>query len=53
MKTLIIIPAYNEEKNILKTYKSIIDCNKKNKTNYDIIVINDGSIDTLQIIVFV
>lgn len=45
MKTLVIIPAYNEEKSILKTYKSIKDCNKKNKTNYDVIVINDGSTD--------
>lgn len=44
-KILIIIPAYNEEENILKTYKTIIDYNKKNKTNYDVIVINDGSRD--------
>lgn len=41
-KILIIIPAYNEEDNILKTYKSI----KENKDfDYDIIVINDGSTD--------
>lgn len=44
-KVILIIPAYNEEKNILKTYNSIIEYNKKNKTNYDVIVINDGSID--------
>lgn len=44
-KILLIIPAYNEESNILKTCKSIIDYNKKNKTNYDIIVINDASRD--------
>jgi glycosyltransferase involved in cell wall biosynthesis len=50
MKTLIIIPAYNEEKNILKTYKSIIDYNKKNKTNYDVIVINDGSTDNTKLV---
>lgn len=44
-KVLIIIPAYNEEENIEKTYKSIMEYNKKNKTNYDVIVINDGSCD--------
>ncbi len=45
MKILLIIPAYNEEENILKTYQKIIDFNKKNKTKYDVIVINDGSTD--------
>lgn len=45
MKLLLIIPAYNEEKNILKTCQTIIDYNKKHKTNYDFIVINDGSKD--------
>ncbi|MBQ2639504.1 MAG: glycosyltransferase family 2 protein [Bacilli bacterium] len=44
-KVLLIIPAYNEEENILKTYKSIENYNKKNKTNYDVIVINDCSTD--------
>ena len=44
-KILIIVPAYNEEENILKTYKSIIDYNKENKTNYDVIIINDCSTD--------
>lgn len=44
-KILLIIPAYNEEENILKTYNTIIDYNKKNNTNYDVIVINDGSKD--------
>ena len=42
---ILIIPAYNEEDNILKTYKTIKDYNKKNKTNYEVIVINDGSKD--------
>ena len=42
---LLIIPAYNEEENILNTYKSIENYNKKNKTNYHVIVINDGSKD--------
>ena len=45
MKILVIIPAYNEEENILKTYNSIAKYNKDNGTNYDIIVINDGSKD--------
>ena len=44
-KILVIIPAYNEEENILNTYNSIIEYNKKNNTNYDVIVINDGSKD--------
>ena len=44
-KVLLIIPAYNEEDNILKTYKTIINYNKINGTNYDVIVINDGSKD--------
>ena len=44
-KVLIIIPAYNEEENILKTYKSIEKYNNKNKTQYNCIVINDGSTD--------
>lgn len=39
MKILIIIPAYNEERSILKTIIEI------QKTGYDYIVINDGSTD--------
>ena len=49
-KILIIIPAYNEEANILNTYLNIINYNKKNHTDYDIIVINDGSIDNTKYI---
>ena len=45
MKILLIIPAYNEEENILKTYQKVIDYNKKEKTHYDVIVINDCSKD--------
>lgn len=41
MKTLIIIPAYNEEQNIRKVVDNII----KNFPQYDYIVINDGSTD--------
>lgn len=47
-KILLIIPAYNEEKAIKKTYEKIIEYNKKNKTNYDVIVINDGSKDNTE-----
>ena len=39
MKTLIIIPCYNEEKNILNVVKEL------KKYNYDYLVINDGSTD--------
>ena len=50
-RILIVIPAYNEEENILKTYNSIVDFNRKNGTTYKVIVINDGSTDsTLKIL---
>ena len=48
MKVLLIIPAYNEEENILNTYNSIMDYNKNNKTKYDVVVINDGSKDNTE-----
>ena len=44
-KVLLIIPAYNEEKNILETYNTILNYNKKNKQKYDVMIINDGSLD--------
>ena len=44
-RILIIIPAYNEEKSILKTYQEIENYNQKKNTKYDCIVINDGSTD--------
>lgn len=40
MKTLIIIPAYNEELNIEKTVKDVI-----NNSDYDYIIVNDCSKD--------
>lgn len=43
MKTLIIIPAYNEALNIVKTINDV----KKN-TNYDYIIINDCSTDNTE-----
>ena len=44
-KILLIIPAFNEEKSILNTYNKIISYNSESHTNYDVIVINDGSED--------
>lgn len=44
-KVLLIIPAYNEEKNIQKVYNTISNYNKKNQTSYDLLVVNDGSTD--------
>lgn len=49
-KIILIIPAYNEEENILNTYNNVKQYNKKNKTNYDVIVINDCSKDRTSII---
>lgn len=45
MKILLIIPVYNEEKNILNVFEKIIDYNKNHKEKYDYIFINDGSSD--------
>ena len=45
MKTLIIIPAYNEELNIEKTVGKIEKYQKKTIYNVDYIIINDGSTD--------
>ena len=43
MKTLIIIPAYNEEENILNTVNRV-----REFPEYDYIVINDGSTDNTE-----
>lgn len=48
MKILIIIPAYNEQENILNTVNQIKNYNAKYGTCYDIIVINDCSKDGTQ-----
>ena len=45
MKVLLIIPSFNEEENVLKNYSRILDYNKKFKTHFDAIVIDDGSND--------
>ena len=41
IKTLVIVPAFNEEESIKKVIKEI----KKNNTNVDVVVVNDGSED--------
>lgn len=45
MKILLIIPAYNEEENILKVCNTIEEYNKKTEQKLDYVVINDGSKD--------
>ena len=51
MKILLIIPAYNEKKNILDVCNVIKDYNSKNEQKLDYVVINDGSTDgTLNIL---
>ena len=45
MKILLIIPSYNEEKNLLNNYNKIINFNKNSDVKYDAIIIDDGSID--------
>lgn len=44
MKTLLIIPAYNEEENILATVKKIQEYSKE----VDYVVVNDGSTDNTE-----
>lgn len=51
MKILLIIPAYNEEENILAVCRKIEEYNEKQNVKLDYIVINDGSTDnTLKIL---
>lgn len=45
MKTLLIIPAYNEQDSILDTYRSVEEYKRKSGLKLDVIVINDGSLD--------
>ena len=45
IKISIIVPVYNEEKTILEILKKLSDI-KKTYENIEIIVINDGSIDS-------
>ena len=51
-KILIIVPAYNEEKSIVKTIKGLDKYNKKAKYKVDYLVINDESKDdTLNVLI--
>lgn len=45
MKITIIIPAYNEEKRILRTLMQIKEYLKKREEDFEIMVIDDGSTD--------
>lgn len=48
LKILLIIPAYNEEENILNVIKKIDKYNKSAINKLDVIVINDGSKDNTE-----
>lgn len=50
MKTLVIIPAYNEQDNILNTYRTVVEFNRSHQEKLDVIVINDGSRDQTEAI---
>ena len=45
-RVLLIIPAYNEQEFILRTYNSIITYCSENNEHFDVIVINDCSKDS-------
>lgn len=47
-KVILIIPAYNEQECILDTYMKILNYNKDNGSCFDVIVINDGSVDNTE-----
>ena len=41
----IIIPAYNEEDNISNAYKNVVKACRSVKSDYEIILVDDGSVD--------
>ncbi len=41
----IVIPCYNEEKNIDRTFDQLLDLVDGHKYNFEIIAVNDGSKD--------
>ena len=45
MNISIVIPVYNEELNIFDLFKEILDINYKNNSSFEIIFVNDCSID--------
>ena len=45
MHLSVIVPAYNEEKTLYKNIKGFNEYLSKQKYNYEIIIVNDGSID--------
>lgn len=47
----LIIPVYNEEETILSAIESNLNALKKYLTNYEIIIVNDGSQDNSQAII--
>lgn len=48
MKVILLIPAYNESRNILKVRDTILTHNKSHHEKYDYIFINDGSTDSTE-----
>ncbi|MFC1678440.1 dolichyl-phosphate beta-glucosyltransferase [Patescibacteria group bacterium] len=46
----IIVPAYNEEKNLDTTIKSFFSYLEKQDYDYEIIIINDGSVDKTKLV---
>lgn len=51
LKLSVVIPAYNEEKNIKNTLTLLNEYLKKNFSDFEIIVINDGSTDKTEEII--
>lgn len=45
MKVSLIVPCYNEEKNVETFYNTVIQSFKNHISDYEIIFINDGSLD--------
>ncbi len=50
MKILVVVPAYNEEKNILEVSKNLEKLKTISKYSIDYIVINDGSTDNTKLV---
>lgn len=44
-KLSVFLPAYNEEKNLNATVKNVVDNLKKNFSEWELIIVNDGSKD--------